>query len=138
MKIIDATNLILGRLGARVAKDLLNGEEVTIINPDKIIISGSIERITEKYLEKRRMQNKANPAHTPVWPRTPHMLLKKIISGMMPKKTVRGKQALSRLRVMQPGLAMEGAATIKEIDGSEIERKTTLGAVCSRLGWNAN
>ncbi len=138
MKIIDATNLVLGRLGARVAKDLLKGEEVTIVNPEKIIISGSIEKIAEKYLEKRRMQNKANPAQTPVWPRNPHMLLKKIISGMLPKKTVRGKQALSRLKVMPAGFAMEGAATISGIDGSGIERHTTLGEVCTRLGWKAN
>ncbi len=138
MKIIDGTNLIMGRLGARVAKDLLNGEEVTIINPEKIIISGKIETITEKYMEKRRLLNKANPEHKPVWPRAPHMLLKRIISGMMPKKTVRGKQALSRLKVMAAGFAMDGAATIKEVDGSGIERKTTLGAVCTRLGWKGN
>ncbi len=138
MKIIDGTNLILGRLCARVAKDLLKGEEITILNPDKIIISGSLERIAEKYQEKRRLLNKANPEHKPVWSRVPHFLLKKIVSGMMPKKTVRGKEALSRLKIMPAGYAMEGAITIADIDGTKIERRTNLGNVCTRLGWKAN
>jgi len=135
MKVIDGTNLIMGRLCARVSKDLLKGEQVTITNPDKIIISGGIDFVAAKYTQRRDMQNKATPEHTPKWPRPPNMLLRKIMSGMMPKKTSRGRQALKRLRITQAGMSVEGASTIKEIDGSHLTRSTTLGAVCKRIGW---
>ncbi len=38
--IINAENSILGRLGSVIAKRLLNGEKIIIINADKGLISG--------------------------------------------------------------------------------------------------
>ena len=35
MKIIDADGLILGRMSSAIAKRLLNGEEIVIINAEK-------------------------------------------------------------------------------------------------------
>ena len=40
MKIYNGESMILGRLAARVAKDALLGEEVKVVNCDKVIISG--------------------------------------------------------------------------------------------------
>jgi len=51
--VIDADNLILGRLASHCAKLLLNGEEVTVVNAEKSVISGSKKSITSDYKEKR-------------------------------------------------------------------------------------
>ncbi|MBM3229333.1 50S ribosomal protein L13 [Candidatus Parvarchaeota archaeon] len=137
MKTIDGTNLIMGRLCAQVAKELLKGEKVAITNPDKIVISGSLAYLTEKYSQRRTIKNKANPMHKPKWPRLPNLMLRKVISGMLPKKTSRGKAAMKNLKVYPAGMSLGDAQTVKGIDGSMLERSTTLGQVCRRLGWNA-
>ena len=49
--IIDGEGLVLGRLASTVSKRLLNGEEITIVNAEKIIISGN-----KDYLKKMTMQ----------------------------------------------------------------------------------
>ncbi|HML26713.1 MAG TPA: uL13 family ribosomal protein, partial [Methanomethylovorans sp.] len=41
MTIIDANGLILGRLASDVAKRLLAGEKIDIVNAEKAVISGS-------------------------------------------------------------------------------------------------
>jgi len=41
MKIYDATNQIVGRLATYVAKDLLNGEQVVVVNAEKAVLSGN-------------------------------------------------------------------------------------------------
>ncbi|EQD37771.1 Ribosomal protein L13, partial [mine drainage metagenome] len=41
MRVIDASNAIYGRLSAHVAKQLLDGETIKIVNADKCVITGS-------------------------------------------------------------------------------------------------
>ncbi|MFH1328337.1 MAG: uL13 family ribosomal protein [Candidatus Bathyarchaeota archaeon] len=38
--IVDATNLIVGRLASSVTKRLLSGEKIVIINAEKAVFSG--------------------------------------------------------------------------------------------------
>ncbi|PIN72869.1 50S ribosomal protein L13, partial [Candidatus Woesearchaeota archaeon CG10_big_fil_rev_8_21_14_0_10_47_5] len=49
MIIIDANNLVLGRLAARAAKLCLMGEKVSIINCEKAVISGNKKQLLEKW-----------------------------------------------------------------------------------------
>ena len=51
--VIDATNKIAGRLASIVAKLLLIGEEVIILNAEKAVISGKKDRIFRIFKEKR-------------------------------------------------------------------------------------
>ena len=43
--IIDASNLLLGRLASIIAKRLLSGEEIIVVNAEKAVISGNRENI---------------------------------------------------------------------------------------------
>ena len=45
MKIIDGTNAVLGRLASYVAKKVLKGEEVIILNCEHILITGNKKSI---------------------------------------------------------------------------------------------
>ena len=54
MKIYDAKDQILGRMATRVAKDLLKGENIVIVNCENACISGNPKKTIEQYLERRR------------------------------------------------------------------------------------
>ena len=55
MKVFDGHNAVLGRLAAITAKNLINGEEIAIINCEKIIVTGNPRSIVSKYLKMRRL-----------------------------------------------------------------------------------
>ena len=50
--IIDANNLILGRMATFVAKQALLGEEISIVNCEKAIMTGNKQQILAKYKKK--------------------------------------------------------------------------------------
>jgi large subunit ribosomal protein L13 len=97
--VFDADKKILGRLATAVAKSLLNGKKVAILNAEKAIITGGKKFLIEKYRTRLNLQDKANPEHSPYWPRRPDMLVKRVIRGMLPYKKPRGKEAYRNLRV---------------------------------------
>ena len=96
MAVIDATGLILGRMASVVAKRLLLGEEITIVNAEKAVIVGNKEEILERYREKRERGHKYKG---PFFPKMPHLIVKRTIRGMLPWKTKRGREAFKRLKV---------------------------------------
>ena len=96
MKVIDAKNCVMGRLASSVAKSLLNGEQVHIINAERAVISGTKEMIFGEYIEKRNLNH---PRKGPYYPRMPHLMLKRAVRGMIPYQKPRGREAFKRLRV---------------------------------------
>jgi large subunit ribosomal protein L13 len=99
MIVIDATDTQLGRLASYVAKQLLNGEEVVIINPEKAIISGRKEVIFEKYKTRWEFTNKAKPIKRPKYGRTSYSIVYRAIRGMIPRRKAKGREALRRLKI---------------------------------------
>jgi len=97
--IINAKNSILGRLSSIIAKRLLNGEKIIIVNADKGLISGKGDFIAAKYLKRWRIKTKSNPLKGPFHPREPDKILKRTIRGMLPYHKNRGKEAYHRLVV---------------------------------------
>ncbi len=99
-QVYDAKDKVLGRLASIVAKELLNGKKVAVINSDMAIISGDRKGIKAKYKTRLDIKEKANPEHSPYWPRRTDMLVKRVIRGMLPyKKKTTGKEAYENLRV---------------------------------------
>jgi large subunit ribosomal protein L13 len=98
--VYDAKDKVLGRLASTVAKELLNGKSVAVINAEKAFISGNKLSIVKRYKVRLGLQEKENPEHSPHWPRRPDMLVRRIIRGMLPyHKKPSGKAAFRRLRV---------------------------------------
>ena len=97
--IINADGLILGRLASIVAKRLLLGEKIDIINAEKAIISGRRREIIDRYKEWLGIRTATAPWKGPLHPRKPHLLLKRTIRGMLPWKKHRGKMAYKKLKV---------------------------------------
>jgi large subunit ribosomal protein L13 len=97
MKIIDGENAVLGRLASYAAKESLKGEEVIVLNSEKIIITGNKEWINSEFTRKRKMSGSGQrgPKHS----RPGYMIIKKVIRGMLPNhRTGKGKEAFSRIK----------------------------------------
>ncbi|MEM1535720.1 MAG: 50S ribosomal protein L13 [Candidatus Pacearchaeota archaeon] len=94
--IIDAQNAVVGRLASFAAKKALQGHNIIIINSEKAIITGSPEKILEKYI--KRLQLGRGVQKGPKFPRRPEMILRRAIRGMLPWKKARGREAFKRVK----------------------------------------
>lgn len=93
--IIDANNLILGRMATFVAKQALLGEKINIINCEKAIMTGNKKQILAKYKEKLKM---GKPQKGPFIPRRADRFVKRTIRGMLPYKQEKGIKAFKRVK----------------------------------------
>lgn len=96
MTVIDASGHIVGRLSSFVAKRLLGGEEIHVVNSEKAIITGDMDRIFKEYQEIRKIGSQRKG---PYYPKRPDRILKRTVRGMLPYQKPRGREALKRLRV---------------------------------------
>lgn len=134
MIVIDAENLIMGRLASHVAKMLLSGDEVAIVNAEKVVISGSKKRILKDYYQKRSV---GGPRKGPHYPRMPDRILKRTVRGMIPYKKTTGKEALKRLKVYIGVPSEFEGTTINTITKASAQGKVKfilLGDVSKQLG----
>jgi large subunit ribosomal protein L13 len=123
MKVYDATNQVLGRLSTRVARELLMGETVHVVNCEKACISGNPEVTKEKYLKRRQ---RGDPHHGPFYPRNPKGLVRRTIRGMLPYKKPLGIVAFRRLKVwvgVPDELKKQELITLKELDVNKLKCK---------------
>ena len=99
-EVYDAKDKVLGRLASQVAKQLLSGKKVAVINAEQAIISGDRLKIKAKYQTRLNLRELENPEHSPYWSRRPDMLVKRVIRGMLPyHRKATGKDAYRRLFV---------------------------------------
>lgn len=92
--IINAENLILGRLASYAAKRVLLGEKIVIVNCEKAVITGNRKEILDKFLQKI---SRGNPFKGPYYPRRPEMIVRRTIRGMLPRKKHRGREAYKNI-----------------------------------------
>ena len=93
--IIDATNAVLGKIATKIAKMLLLGEKVDLVNCENVIITGNKKWILNEFKQRRA---RGTPSKGPFYPRYPHMIVKRTIRGMLPYKKNRGREAFKRLK----------------------------------------
>ena len=96
--VVDATDHVAGRLSSQVAKLLIKGNRVSIVNCDKIMISGTRSNIISEYREFLEINSINHWKHGPKHPRRPDTIMKKMIRGMLPKEKPSGIEAHKRLR----------------------------------------
>lgn len=96
--VVDGTGLIAGRLSSNVAKMLLEGNRVTIVNCEKILLSGSKKNIVKNYKDFLAVASILHPEHGPYHPRRPDTMITRMVRGMLPRKKPSGQAAFKRLR----------------------------------------
>ena len=95
MKIYDAENQILGRFSSVIAKELLRGEKVIIVNSEKTVLSGNPKSKAEFYFHRIK---RGDPIHGPFFPKRPNDILRRTIRGMLPWDRTRGREAFRNLK----------------------------------------
>ena len=137
MTVVDATNAILGRLASKVAKRLLNGEQIDIINAEKAVLTGNAQNVHLKYKTRFGLHPKGNPHYGPKFSRMPHMIVKTAIRGMLPWKQSKGKVAFKLLKVhigVPEGMASDGTQKIKEAEHPHEKGFVVIEEVSRKLG----
>lgn len=138
MIVVDGDGAIVGRVATKIAKNLLMGEEVHLVNSEKMIMSGKKSYTLHKYTARRRARDKRNPEHSPHWSKVPSMLVRRIIRGMLPFDSRRGREAYKRLKVYN-GVPARFADAKKEVypdtSGKNLPKKMTVYDLCKLLGY---
>lgn len=96
MKVYDAENQILGRFASVIAKELLKGEKIVVVNSEKAVLSGNPKSKVEFYFHRIE---RGDPIHGPFFPKKPNQILRRTVRGMLPWDRTRGREAFKNLKV---------------------------------------
>ncbi len=134
---INADGLILGRVASIIAKKLLNGENVIIVNAEKAVISGKKK---SKVAEAKKFLEVGSPMKGPFHYRRPDRILRKTVRGMLPFKKPKGKNALKKLKVfisVPEDLKDQPMITLKEAQAAKLKGPyLLLSDLAKEIGWN--
>lgn len=138
MIVIDGKNLIFGRAATFIAKKAMQGENVSLVNAEQLVIRGNPAHILDRYKARRAVQNKGTPERSPYWSRVPHMLIKRMLRGMLPRETSRGKDAHKRIMVYSgnPENLKAESLPVAAFDGSG--KFMTIMELCKLIGHKQN
>jgi len=134
---IDAQNSVLGRLASFAAKKALQGEQVAIVNAEKVVITGSSDYAMQKLKIKIDLHSKGNPRKGPKCSRMPDKVLRRAIRGMLPFERKRGREAFKRVQVFISIPAEMQGKQFTKLDvaaHSAKQRYVELGTICKLLG----
>jgi large subunit ribosomal protein L13 len=94
--VIDASGLVLGRAASVIAKRLLQGESIVVINSEKAVVTGSRAQVLAFYTAARARGSVRSGPH---FPRYPDRIFRRTVRGMVPHQKTRGKEAMDRIEV---------------------------------------
>ena len=94
--VIDATNGTVGRIVSYAAKQSLLGKEVFVVNCGEALITGRKGKIVEDY--KQKIARGGSAQKGPYYPRSPEMIIKRVVHGMLSYDQGRGRDALKRIK----------------------------------------
>jgi len=134
--IIDATDLIAGRLAGIAAKQALLGNKVDIVNCENAVISGHRKEIIGSHFHK---VDRGSATRGPFISRMPDRFLRRMIRGMLPHKKSKGEEAFKRIMCyIGVPAELEGKKTesLKQADIKErkLTRFIRLSELCKHIG----
>ena len=132
--VIDADGNVLGRLCTSVAKKILKGEEVVVVNAEKAIVTGNKEDILAQYKQKK---DRGKVIHGPFYPRRADLILKRTVRGMLPWDKPKGRDAYRLLKVyVGVPKELEAVEKLKLMGATNLsrDRYVTLSEVSEHLG----
>jgi large subunit ribosomal protein L13 len=136
---IDASGLIAGRVCSNVAKLLLQGNSVMIVNAEQCLFSGSRKMVMTEWLGRLKLGSVVHPKHGPFHPRTPPGMLTRMVRGMLPRRKPSGAKALKRLRVYSRKPQDFSNVRFEQLEDCRATKPiayyVSLGDVAERIGW---
>jgi large subunit ribosomal protein L13 len=135
--IINAEGLIIGRMASIIAKRILNGEEITIVNAEKAVISGKRK---SRLMEAKEFLEVGAPRRGPFHYRRPDRMVRRTVRGMIPYKQPKGKRAYKRLIVfigIPAELKDQKMETLADARAEKLKCPYfTVGEFAKEIGWN--
>jgi large subunit ribosomal protein L13 len=135
--IINAEGLIIGRMASIIAKRILNGEGITVVNAEKAVISGKKK---SRVIEAKEFLEVGAPRRGPFHYRRPDRIVRRTVRGMVPYKQPKGKQAYKRLKVFIGIPAELKDQKMETLADARAEKLTcpyfTVGEFAKEIGWN--
>lgn len=137
--VIDASGMIAGRLASIVAKRLLRGERIVVVNAEKAVLSGKRKSRVREVKAFWEVVGRANPVRGPRHPHSPSSFLRDMVWGMLPRDRPRGREAFRRLKIYEgvpEGLSEVEAEKIPEASAEKLKHSfVPLAEICRELGW---
>ena len=135
--VIDADGLILGRMASTIAKRLLTGETIELVNAQNVVISGSRNKLIDEWKEFIKV---GGFGKGPVHHRRPHEIVRRTVRGMLPYRIPKGEAAFKRLHVhigVPDELEKAEKQSLPECHSSKLNhRSVTVGELAESIGWN--
>jgi len=126
---------VVGRLATRIAKDILNGEEVIVVNAEKAVLAGNPKFKEKFYLQRVR---RGDIKHGPFFPKQPDAIFRRAVRGMLPWHKPRGRKAYKKLKVyagVPEELKDKKFEKVEEADANKLKCKfISLGELSIRIG----
>lgn len=136
---VDASGQIAGRLCSKVAKLLLVGNSVVVVNAERALFSGSRSNVMLGFFERLKLASVVHPKHGPFHPRTPEGIFTRMVRGMIPRTKPSGVSALRRLRVYAEIPKQYAKVTFSNFEEAKATKPLAyyvpLGEIAQRIGW---
>ena len=137
--VVNGDGCIAGRMCSHVSKLLLEGNQVTIVNAEKAMLSGDRHKTINRFKEDLEISSATNPIHGPFHPRRPDRILTKMVRGMVPKRKSSGIEAFKRLRVYIGVPDQLKNSKMELFEDSKIRKPSfyyiSIGDVAGEIGW---
>lgn len=135
--VVDASGVIVGRLASYVAKRILTGEEIVVVNAEKAVISGRKGHVVDAFKTRLGRRTLGSQTKAPKHPRRPEMYVRRVVRGMLPWKKPRGKMAYRRLEVyVGVPHALKDASPQTFPDAvKDLYPSMTVGTLMGIFGW---
>ncbi|KAM0674528.1 60S ribosomal protein L16A [Gurleya vavrai] len=140
--IVTGTGHIAGRLASKIAKQLLEGQNITVVFAENIKYAFPIKRarkIYEAYLHKRCI---VNPRKGPYHYVEPSKYFIRMVKRMLPHKKKKGANALTRLKVYDscPADLFNAEKSVHpecliSYKSNPIRKNCTFGDLLKDFGW---
>eukprot|EP00173_Palmaria_palmata_P001544 Plantae.Rhodophyta-Palmaria_palmata.ctg18743.p1 GENE.Plantae.Rhodophyta-Palmaria_palmata.ctg18743~~Plantae.Rhodophyta-Palmaria_palmata.ctg18743.p1 ORF type:complete len:199 (-),score=42.63 Plantae.Rhodophyta-Palmaria_palmata.ctg18743:65-661(-) len=140
--VVDGKGHLMGRLASKIAKEVLNGQEIVVVRCEDLYISGRRSRNRQNFQSYLRKRTNTNPKHGPNHFRAPSRIIEKTVRGMLPRKTKRGEAAMTRVKFYEgvppaygkvKKLLVPDALAATHLRPSA--KKTRVGNLAAEMGW---
>lgn len=137
---IDASDHIAGRLCSILAKELIGGKRIVVLNAEKALVSGRSSSVFRQWQARLEIYSHVNPIYGPIHPRKPDNILRRMVRGMVPKTKTKGRSAMSRLRVYIGVPEKYAGVKTSRFDDAlarrPIPQYTTIAEISKNIGWS--
>lgn len=138
LTVIDGSNHIMGRLASIIAKRLLKGERIAVVNAENIVISGDFYSVLNEWKEFLEVgKYRKGPFH----PRRPDTIFRRVVRGMLPRNKYKGRAAFRRLKVyigVPEAFKNVKFEIVEEAKADKLKGPYfKLGELAAQIGWRA-